>query len=56
LSGLLFSRIDRALINRFLEQVNYDISSCDFIGLGFVTALEDMARDIALIEPDPVDW
>jgi hypothetical protein len=24
--------------------------------LAFVTALEDMARDIALIEPDPQDW
>ncbi len=42
--------------NVLLKSGDQDISLGDFIGLAFVTTLEDMARDIALIELDPVDW
>ncbi len=44
------------MILRLLDWGNQDISFGDFIGLAFVTALDELARDIALIEPDPQDW
>ena len=49
-------QVDGAILKRSFKLGDQDISFDDFIGLAFVTALEDMARDIALIEPDPVEW
>ena len=47
-------QVDGAILKRSFKLGDQDISFGDFIGLAFVTALEDMARDIASIGPDPV--
>jgi hypothetical protein len=47
-------QVDGAILKRSFKLGDQDISFDDFIGLAFVTALEDMARDIASIGPDPV--
>jgi hypothetical protein len=49
-------QVDGAILKRSFKLGDQDISLGDFIGLVFVAPFEGMARDIALIEPDPVDW